>query len=231
MLIHTRRSPSYQLANKNKKLNDSKEAPLADPEPTSDISNQNATFTISSPNNGTMSGRPEPLGDFARPLPSRALHSLQSDSVSNSPITLNAPCDLPTVGSVQQLLPQNLKSLSGNPTKNRRTEQDRKIVLYILAADDGHKLEKGILQTVYRDLKDSYACRGFELQLSDVHERCDSNFLDTSCWINGGPLEAKGGHHLAATCVSEISSMTFIAVISSFYYLNRCFLFCQDIQI
>lgn len=147
------------------------------------------------------------MGDFSKPPASKAFQCLQSDSAGNSPLTLSAPCDLPSVSAPQQqLLPQNLQSLNGNPSKNRRTQKDRKIVLYILAADDGHQLEKSALQMVYKELKEAYACRGFELQLSDVHDRSDSNFLDATGWINSGPLEAKGGHHLAATCLAEISS-------------------------
>lgn len=125
-----------------------------------------------------------------------------ADSTSNSPVTLHPPCELPTV--TVQTLPQNLLPLNGFPTKNRRTANDQKIVLYILAADNGHKTEKSVLLSLFNELKTNCASRGFEIYLSDVHQRNDENFLDASCWIDG-PLEAKGGHHLAANCLAEIT--------------------------
>lgn len=75
-----------------------------------------------------------------------------------------------------------------------------------MAADDGHKTEKHVLQSLQEHFHDICACRGFEIQLSDVHETTDSNFLNVECWVDS-PLEAKGGHHLAATTLAEISSM------------------------
>lgn len=78
-------------------------------------------------------------------------------------------------------------------------------MLYILAADNGHKTEKSVLLSLFKELKTNCASRGFEIYLSDVHQRNDENFLDTSCWIDG-PLEAKAGHHLAANCLAEITS-------------------------
>lgn len=108
-----------------------------------------------------------------------------------------------------QFLPQNLLPLNGNPSKNRRTEKDKKIVLYILAADDEHKLEKSILHSLHQELQTIYAYRGFEIQLSDMHDASDSNFLNATKWQNG-PNEAKGGHHLSASCLAEISSKLLI---------------------
>lgn len=201
-------SPSYTLA-KSKKLNGSKEAPLADPEPTSDISNQLAHNQVPASNNGSApSNRPDPLGDLTKPLSSKALQSVASDSLSNSPLTLNAPCDLP--GSVDiksrlQQLPQSLQPLHGAPSKNRRTERDRKVVLYILAADDGHRSEKAILRSAYNELATSFAARGYEVQLCDAHERNNGSCLDVASWIIDGPLEARGGHQRAAPCLAEIS--------------------------
>lgn len=49
-------------------------------------------------------------------------------------MAVSPPCD---ITQVQQLLPQNLAPLYGKPTTNRRTDKYKKIVLYILAADDG----------------------------------------------------------------------------------------------
>lgn len=118
---------------------------------------------------------------------------------------MNAPCDLPFVAPTnQQILPKNLSLIYGKPTQNRRTEKDRKIVLYILAADDSHKNEKLVLNSLYEELQVYCECRGFELQLCDAHAKCD-NFLDPTCWIDE-PLEARGGHHLAVECLSEILS-------------------------
>lgn len=133
------------------------------------------------------------------------LFSRLADSTSNSPVTIHPPCELPTV----QSLPQNLLPLNGFPTKNRRTANDQKIVLYILAADNGHKTEKSVLHSLFNDLKTNCAARGFEIYLSDVHQRKDENFLDAACWIDG-PLEAKGGHHLAANCLAEITRKCFV---------------------
>lgn len=126
------------------------------------------------------------------------------DSTSSSPLGLNAPCDIPAPTSNQQILPTNLAPIFGTPTQNRRTENERKIVLYILAADDVHRDEKGVLSSMYQELKEYSACRGFELQISDAHEQ-SYDFLDPNCWIDE-PLEARGGHHLAAQCLSEIAS-------------------------
>lgn len=194
-----------------KKFNDGKEAPLADPEPTSDISNQN--FPAGSTNTNTNSnavttttsanGRPVLTNEFAKQAANRAIQNVQGgDSASSSPLAQNAPIDLSNIN----LLPPSLQSLNGNPTKNRRTEKDRKIVLYILAPDDGHRPEKDVLNAVFTELRDNYASRGFELQLADVHDNgSDTNFLDASQWASCGPLEARGGHQSAATCLAEIS--------------------------
>lgn len=194
-----------------KKFNDGKEAPLADPEPTSDISNQNVAASCTNTNTNSSAfttatganGRPVLFNDFAKQAANRAIQNVQGgDSASNSPLTQNAPVDLSNLN----LLPPNLQSLNGNPTKNRRTEKDRKIVLYILAPDNGHRPEKDVLQSVFTELRDNYASRGFELQLVDVHDNgSDANFLNASRWALSGPLEARGGHQLAATCLAEIS--------------------------
>lgn len=196
------RSPSYQLAAK-KKFNDGKEAPLADPEPTSDISNQNVPAGCSTNSTTITNGRPVLLNEFAKQPANRAIQNIQGgDSASSSPLAQNAPIDL----SNFNLLPPSLQSLNGNPSKNRRNEKDRKIVLYILAPDDGHRPEKEVLNLVFTELRDNYSSRGFELQLADVHDNgSDQNFLDAVQWASCGPLEARGGHQLAATCLAEIS--------------------------
>lgn len=223
-------SPTYQLASKNKNKNNKnsntlKEAPLVDPEPTSDISNFNAPNIAG---HGTKNGNLTVATDAAK-AGVKHLQSVQSthgdfisiilqlnaiinysifikiDSTSGSPLAAEAPCDLTTDESLnQQILPDNLTSIYGKPTQNRRTENDRKIVLYILAADENHKDEKNILNSLYSELEQYTLSRGFELQLSDLHENCD-DFLDPNKWVDE-PLEARGGHHLAAMCLSEISS-------------------------
>lgn len=43
------------------------------------------------------------------------------------------PCD---ISLIQQNLPQSLTPLYGKPASSRRTDKYKKIVLYILAADD-----------------------------------------------------------------------------------------------
>lgn len=120
-------------------------------------------------------------------------------------MAVDAPCTLSTDESTnQQALPTNLLPIFGKPALNRRTENDRKIVLYILAADELHSNEKNVLSSLYAELEQYSQSRGFELQLSDLHEKCD-DFLNPKCWVEE-PLEARGGHHLAAACLSEISS-------------------------
>ncbi|XP_053690516.1 uncharacterized protein LOC128739141 [Sabethes cyaneus] len=194
-------SPSYQLADKNKgKINDSKEAPLAAPEPISDGS---GTGPVS--NNSTTSG-----GNTAVTEAGKAqLKSLQhvqsialSDSTTNSPLATSPPCD---ILSVHQNLPQNLTPLYGKPTTSRRTDKYKKIVLYILAADDAYQSEKAILRNVYKGLNRKCQSRGFELHVSDLHvlEVKGSSF-DVNKWLSG-PLEAQGGHDLAANCLAEIA--------------------------
>lgn len=123
------------------------------------------------------------------------------DSTSGSPN--EGPCE-PSIESKSQTLPNNLTSIYGKPSlTSRRTENDCKIVLYVLAANE-HKSEKNVLKGLYAELQRYCASRGFDLQLCDLHEETE-NFLDPACWIDE-PIEARGGHHLAAECLSEISS-------------------------
>lgn len=107
----------------------------------------------------------------------------------------------------------------GKPSQNRRTESDRKIVIYILAADDSNKDEKNVLSQLFDDLQKYCECRGFELQLCDVHEE-NQNFLDPNCWKNE-PLEARCGHHVAAQCLSEISRHSHLAYIVPVLFLGN----------
>lgn len=198
-------SPSYQLADKSKtsKANDAKEAPLAAPEVTSDGS---GTGPVS--NNSTTSGAPPSTFEGAK-AQQKALQNVQSitlsaDSTSNSPMAATPPCDIPAV-PVQQSLPQSLTPLYGKPSTSRRTDKYKKIVLYILAADDGYQSEKSVLRDVYKGLNQKCQSRGFELHVSDLHVlQAKGGSLDVNKWFSG-PLEAQGGHDLAANCLAEIA--------------------------
>uniref|UniRef100_A0AAG5DS04 AAA+ ATPase domain-containing protein n=1 Tax=Anopheles atroparvus TaxID=41427 RepID=A0AAG5DS04_ANOAO len=198
-------SPSYQLADKSKKSNDVKEAPLAAPEVTSDAS---GTGQISNSSNATNGFNPAPGaggGDGARVQP-KALQNLQSltlsESTTNSPMAVSPPCDIPLV---HQNLPPNLTPLYGKPTTNRRTDKHKKIVLYILAADDGFQTEKAMLREVFKGLNQKCQSRGFELYVADLHVlQPKGTSFDVNKWFSG-PLEAQGGHDLAANCLAEIA--------------------------
>lgn len=196
-------SPSYQLADKGKsKGNDAKEAPLAAPEVTSDGS---GTGPVS--NNSAASGGPLTAFEGNKPQ-QKALQNVQSitlsaDSTSNSPMAATPPCDIPAV--VHQTLPQSLTPLYGKPSTNRRTDKYKKIVLYILAADDGYQSEKAVLRDVYKGLNQKCQSRGFELHVSDLHVmQAKGSGFDVNKWFSG-PLEAQGGHDLAANCLAEIA--------------------------
>jgi hypothetical protein len=118
---------------------------------------------------------------------------------------VSAPIDISTLLN----LPQNLTSLYGRPTISRRIEKDKKIVLYVLAADySSHQVEKGILQKLHTSLQENYRCKGFEIHISDLHvaeSYSKTNTFDLNNWLDG-PLEAQCGHHLAANCLAEITS-------------------------
>ncbi|XP_055540226.1 uncharacterized protein LOC129726948 [Wyeomyia smithii] len=195
-------SPSYQLADKNKgKANDTKEAPLAAPEPISDGS---GTGPIS--NNSTTSGGNTTAVSEASKAQPKSLQNVRSitlsDSTTNSPMATSPPCD---ILSVHQNLPQTLTPLYGKPTTSRRTDKYKKIVLYILAADDGYQSEKAVLRNVYKGLNRKCQSRGFELHVSDLHVlQAKGGSFDVNKWLNG-PLEAQGGHDLAANCLAEIA--------------------------
>ncbi|XP_055372101.1 uncharacterized protein LOC129606063 [Condylostylus longicornis] len=220
-------SPSYQLAEKNKdntkQSNIQKGAPLADPEQISDLSTAgqnllqagNQSTTIHSPTNGNIGNKGS---------------SNQHDSVTSTPQTLDAPCDIPQPAFVNNL-PPNLITLQGKPVNSRRTERDRKIVLYLLSADNEHKKEKSILHSIYPSLQQRASYRGFEVLISNAHGNIetDSNYnnstangsnnssndnmdeekklakiLDIDKWTDR-PHEAQGGHEEAANCLAEIS--------------------------
>ncbi|XP_058058731.1 uncharacterized protein LOC131209639 [Anopheles bellator] len=203
-------SPSYQLADKNKnKTNDVNQAPLAAPEVISDASGTGHVSNSSNVTNGCASSTTAGAtsgGDGPRAQP-KALQNVQSmtlsDSTTNSPMAVSPPCDIPLV--VHQNLPQNLAPLYGKPTTNRRTDKYKKIVFYILAADDGFQTEKALLREVFKALNQKCQSRGFELHVADLHvQQPKGNSFDVNRWFNG-PLEAQGGHDLAANCLAEIA--------------------------
>lgn len=130
--------------------------------------------------------------------------TLSGESGAASPMCVSPPSDISTLLN----LPQNLTSLYGRPTVNRRTEKDRKIVLYVLAADDSYQIEKTILLKLLTYLQDKYSSKGFEIHVADLHvpeNYSKSNKFDLENWLDG-PLEAQCGHHLAANCLAEITS-------------------------
>jgi hypothetical protein len=129
---------------------------------------------------------------------------LSGDSVATSPLCVSAPIDISTLLN----LPQNLTSLYGRPTISRRIEKDKKIVLYVLAADDSCQIEKTILLKLQSLLQNKYSYKGFEIHVADLHvpeNYSKSNKFDLENWLDG-PLEAQCGHHLAANCLAEITS-------------------------
>uniref|UniRef100_A0A1L8DNB6 Putative wd40 domain protein n=1 Tax=Nyssomyia neivai TaxID=330878 RepID=A0A1L8DNB6_9DIPT len=189
-------SPSYQLNDKRKKQKkngNKKEAPLADPEPISDIS-VNAQNTASSPNNEqdpTKVQQKDNLGTDAEPL-------------SASPHSLTAPCSIPTV---VKTLPTNLQPLYGRISTTRRTEKDKKIILYVLAPDQGADYNLCPLHKIYDLLRQKCESRGFELQISNLHntDQFPESTFFADAFFEEGPLEARCGHAVAANCVAEIA--------------------------
>lgn len=182
------RSPAYQIADKTQ---ETKEPPLAQPEADSNDTNGiiKANDVCGRLNSTNQSG----------------------DSISASPMCISAPVDISTLLN----LPQNLTSLYGRPTVSRRIEKDKKIVLYVLAADDSYQMEKSILQKLQINLQEYYRCKGFEIHISDIHvseSYSKTNTFDLNNWLDQ-PLEAQCGHHLAANCLAEITSK-----------FNNCFL-------
>lgn len=175
------RSPAYHVADKT---NDLKEPPLAQPELTD--------------TNGIIK---EHQCGRSGPLNSTNL----SDSMSASPLCISPTVDISTLLN----LPQSLTPLYGRPAVSRRIEKDKKIVLYVLAADDSYQIEKAILLKLQTYLRDKYSHKGFELHVADLHgpeSYSKSNRFDLENWLDG-PLEAQCGHHLAANCLAEITSI------------------------
>jgi hypothetical protein len=175
------RSPAYHIADKS---NEGKEPPLALPELTD-------TNGIMKDHQCSRSGQ-------------LISTTLSGDSVATSPLCVSPPVDISTLLN----LPQNLASLYGRPTVSRRTEKDKKVVLYVLAADDSYQVEKSILLKLQNQLQERYSCKGFEIHVADLHvpeNYSKSNRFDLENWLDG-PLEAQCGHHLAANCLAEITS-------------------------
>ncbi|KAL7029565.1 hypothetical protein ACKWTF_006289 [Chironomus riparius] len=188
-------SPAYQIADKTQ---ETKEPPLAQPEADSNDTNGiiKANDVCGRLNSTNQSG----------------------DSISASPMCISAPVDISTLLN----LPQNLTSLYGRPTVSRRIEKDKKIVLYVLAADDSYQMEKSILQKLQINLQEYYRCKGFEIHISDIHvseSYSKTNTFDLNNWLDQ-PLEAQCGHHLAANCLAEITRHSTDSYVIPILFLN-----------
>lgn len=103
-------SSQYTLNEKNKKNKNLKEAPLADPEPISDISAQNTNI-----------GSPNPENDVN--------HHQIPKSLSQIPVVLKT-------------YPAHLQPLLGKLATDQQVHKEKKIVLYLLAAQNGKNLNK-----------------------------------------------------------------------------------------
>lgn len=122
----------------------------------------------------------------------------------STPQAVTAPEEL----TCKATLPQNLIPLQGRPKSSRRTEKDKKIILYVLSSGFEHNSEKAVLAELYEILKERCDCRGFELIFSDNHSQFDSaedkhQILDILQWTTS-PLEAQGGHEEAANCLADV---------------------------
>uniref|UniRef100_T1GM97 Uncharacterized protein n=1 Tax=Megaselia scalaris TaxID=36166 RepID=T1GM97_MEGSC len=181
-------SPSYQLSSKrNSKANkdqiNDKLAPLADTELSADLINQSK--------NGTAGKTSISKSNIP-------------DSVTSTPQAMTAPEELTSKTS----LPHNLIPLQGRPRSSRRTEKDKKIILYILSSGYEHNIEKAVLSDLYEILKERCDVRGFELIYSDNHSQFETaedkhQILDILQWKTY-PLEAQGGHDEAANCLADV---------------------------
>lgn len=185
-----RRSPSYQLNEKNKKNKNLKAAaPLADPEPISDVSAQNTLI-------GSPTGFDQDKKDdrFSQDI----LKSGGQDYPrANSVTTTHVP--------IAKQYPSHLVPLLGKLDASRPVAKDQKIVLYILSADSIPKINDKI-KHIYSNLRNYCSSRDFELVLSNLHSSsADSSLYEEFRWTDG-PLEAQSGHSLAANCTSEITS-------------------------
>lgn len=127
-----------------------------------------------------------------------------TDSVTSTPQAMTAPEELTSKTS----LPHNLIPLQGRPRSSRRTEKDKKIILYILSSGYEHNIEKAVLSDLYEILKERCDVRGFELIYSDNHSQFETaedkhQILDILQWKTY-PLEAQGGHDEAANCLADV---------------------------
>lgn len=69
----------------------------------------------------------------------------------------------------------------------------------------GFQTEKAMLREVFKGLNQKCQSRGFELHVADLHvQQPKGNSFDVNKWFRG-PLEAQGGHELAANCLAEIA--------------------------
>lgn len=162
----------------------------------------------------------KPVDGLQRPLLASVNQS--GDSIGDSPSVVSPPVDITTILN----LPQNLTSFYGRPIINRRMEKNKKVVLYMLSADDSYQKEKSIIFNLQNYLKDKYCSRGFEIHITDLHipeNYSKSNKFDLENWLEG-PLEGQAGHHLAANCTAEIKSNLTIPI-SRYIFSNLIILF------
>lgn len=211
--LHRFSSPTYQLSTKSKNSKNKyslKEAPLVDPEPTSDLSNFHVPNIIATNNGNITASEKEPLPaepplDTGKLLEPQFNTKKSNNNNQNCWSTGTLPADGAAVDPLESLnIPSNLLTILGKPLSAQQAAYDRRIVLYVLSADDEPSSEKEVLAQLYEEFKEYCACRGFELQLCDLHG-AGENFLDPQNWTSA-PVDARAGHHLEAECLSAITS-------------------------
>lgn len=89
-MFHSFSSPTYQLASKGRKFN-KKEAPLVDPEPTSDISNFNTTAAFPSNSNGNVT-KSDNYGTEVTKAPLKSIQGIHSSAHGKCSIGDNNKC-------------------------------------------------------------------------------------------------------------------------------------------
>lgn len=159
--------------------------------------------------------------------PAKPLQNIQTnflsttDSVINSPLASTPPCDLPTSPELKIKLPPNLTPFFGRPTANRRLE---KIVIIVLAAETLRPTDIATLKKIYNNLRQKCDARGYELLISNLHmstsEETEFKVIDVKSWLDG-PLEAQGGHELAANILAEITRHSHCSYLIPVLYLGE----------
>lgn len=135
--------------------------------------------------------------------------------MSSSPLASTPPCDLPTSPEVRIKIPINLAPLYGRATANRRLE---KIVIIILSSEHLRSADITTLKSVYSNLRQKCDAHGYELLISNLH-LSEVEETNVKSWL-GGPLEAQGGHELAANILAEISRHSHCSYLVPVLYLS-----------